>query len=65
MAELKDPVRARLDRYGLGRVLAEDRFYATLDEAIAAYRRTYPAATLARPRPPRTNSPDEEDGESR
>jgi MFS superfamily sulfate permease-like transporter len=37
-AELKDPVRRELDRYGLTTTIDPDRFFATLDEAVAAYR---------------------------
>jgi high affinity sulfate transporter 1 len=63
-AELKDPVRRKLDRYGLTRAIVPDRFYATLDEAVAAYRARTGAAWTApeegsslrgdvRPGPPR------------
>jgi len=44
LAELKDPVITRIRRYGLGREIAADHVYRTLDEAIAAYRRAYPDA---------------------
>jgi high affinity sulfate transporter 1 len=37
-AELKDPVRRKLDRYGLTAAFDPECFFATLDEAIAAYR---------------------------
>ncbi len=36
-AEMKDPVRARLERYGLLDRFGPDRFYPTLDDAVAAY----------------------------
>jgi high affinity sulfate transporter 1 len=35
--EMKDPVRARLARYGLVDRLGTDRFFPTLDDAVAAY----------------------------
>jgi len=38
-AELKDPVRAKLERYDLIGPLNPDHFFATLDGAIAAFRR--------------------------
>jgi high affinity sulfate transporter 1 len=38
-AELKDPVRARLERYELIGPLDPDHFFATLDEALEAFRR--------------------------
>jgi high affinity sulfate transporter 1 len=37
-AELKDPVRRKLDRYGLTAAIEPEHFFATLDEAVAAYR---------------------------
>jgi len=37
-AELKDPVRRKLDRYGLTATIGPEHFFATLDEAVAAYR---------------------------
>ena len=44
VAELKDPVRTRLHQYGLGREIAGDHFYRTMDEAITAYLAAYPDA---------------------
>jgi MFS superfamily sulfate permease-like transporter len=38
-AELKDPVRAKLERYRLIGPLDPDHFFPTLDGAIAAFRR--------------------------
>jgi hypothetical protein len=38
-AELKDPVRAKLERYELIGPLDPDHFFPTLDDAIDAYRR--------------------------
>ena len=37
LAELKDPVRRLLDRYGLTEVIGPARFYPTLEAAVAAY----------------------------
>jgi high affinity sulfate transporter 1 len=44
VAELKDPVRARLRQYGLGREIAGDHFFRTIDEAITAYLAAHPDA---------------------
>jgi high affinity sulfate transporter 1 len=44
VAELKDPVIVRIRRYGLGRRIADDHYYRTLDDAIAAYLAAYPDA---------------------
>ncbi|MFI7600358.1 SulP family inorganic anion transporter [Actinoplanes sp. NPDC049681] len=38
LAELKDPVRRRMDRYGLTGPLDPAHFFPTLDEAVVAYR---------------------------
>jgi high affinity sulfate transporter 1 len=37
LAELKDPARRKIDRYGLEQVLADDRFYPTITTATDAY----------------------------
>ena len=37
-AELKDPVRAKIERYGLTRTINPQHFYPTLEAAIAAFR---------------------------
>jgi high affinity sulfate transporter 1 len=37
-AELKDPVRAKIERYGLDRTINPAHFYPTLEDAIAAFR---------------------------
>jgi MFS superfamily sulfate permease-like transporter len=37
-AELKDPVRHKIERYGLTRTINPDHFFPTLDAAIAAFR---------------------------
>jgi len=36
-AEMKDPVRSKLERYRLSRPLAPDRFFPTLDAAVEAF----------------------------
>jgi high affinity sulfate transporter 1 len=38
-AELKDPVRDRLRRYGLEKAIGPDRFFPTIGVAVATYRR--------------------------
>lgn len=40
LAELKDPVRAKLRQYGLTQVLDDSRFFPTVNEATREYRRT-------------------------
>ena len=37
-AEMKDPVREKIERYGLTRTIDPAHFFPTLDEAIAAFR---------------------------
>jgi hypothetical protein len=37
-AELKDPVRAKLERYELIGPLDPDHFFPTIDAAVAAFR---------------------------
>ncbi|SOD86642.1 SulP family inorganic anion transporter [Streptomyces sp. Ag109_G2-15] len=37
-AELKDPVRRKIERYGLTRTLDPDHFFPTVEAAVAAYR---------------------------
>lgn len=37
-AELKNPVKQKIDRYGLTRTIDPAHFYPTLDDAVAAYR---------------------------
>ncbi len=37
-AELKDPVRRKIERYGLTRTIDPPHFYPTIGSAIAAYR---------------------------
>ncbi len=43
-AELKDPVRTKLEHYELGRVADRSRFFGTIEEAVQAYRVRYPDA---------------------
>ncbi|MFJ9575404.1 SulP family inorganic anion transporter [Streptomyces sp. NPDC101191] len=43
-AELKDPVRHAIERYGLMRTLDARRFFPTVEAAVAAYRRRHPGA---------------------
>ena len=37
-AELKDPVRAKIERYGLTRTIDPRHFFPTLESAVAAFR---------------------------
>jgi len=37
-AELKDPVRAKLERYGLARAIEPDHFFPTVESAVDAFR---------------------------
>jgi high affinity sulfate transporter 1 len=50
-AELKDPVRAKIERYGLTRTIDPRHFYPTIESAIAAFRQEtgadWPAAREA------------------
>jgi MFS superfamily sulfate permease-like transporter len=41
-AEMKDPVKDKLKRFGLFARFGEDTFYATLEEAVKAYLGTHP-----------------------
>ena len=41
-AEMKDPVKDKLKRFGLFTRIGEQSFFATIDEAISAYRATNP-----------------------
>ncbi|MEV1022088.1 sulfate permease [Streptomyces sp. NPDC050264] len=36
-AELKDPVRRKIERYGLNRTFAPERFFPTVESAVAAF----------------------------
>ncbi len=44
-AEMKDPVKDKLKRFGLFARLGADTFYPTLGSAVSAYLRAYPAHT--------------------
>lgn len=39
-AELKDPVRRKIERYGLTRTIDPDRFFPTVEAAVTAYSRS-------------------------
>ena len=41
-AELKDPVKDKLKRFGLFKQIGERSFYPTIDAAVGGYRQTYP-----------------------
>jgi high affinity sulfate transporter 1 len=41
-AEMKDPVKDKLKRFGLFTRLGEQTFFATIDEAVSIYRATHP-----------------------
>jgi high affinity sulfate transporter 1 len=43
-AELKDPVRNKIERYGLVDVIAEDRLFPTITQAVKAFQRETGAA---------------------
>ena len=51
-AEMKDPVREKIERYELTRTIDPNHFFPTLDEAVAAFRRE----TGADWRPPEAGS---------
>jgi MFS superfamily sulfate permease-like transporter len=40
-AEMKDPVKDKLKRFGLFSQLGEQTFFATVGEAVSAYRRQH------------------------
>jgi high affinity sulfate transporter 1 len=48
LAELKDPVRAKLRAFGLEDVLTDDRFFPTIDAAVDEYRRQTGASWVPR-----------------
>jgi MFS superfamily sulfate permease-like transporter len=41
-AEMKDPVKDKMKRFGLFTRLGEQTFFATLGEAVSAYRSSHP-----------------------
>ena len=57
-AELKDPVRTKLERYDLSGTLGPDRFFPTVEEAVQAYREEHPGPW--RPAEPQPPSPDQQ-----
>jgi len=40
-AEMKDPVKDKLKRFGLFARLGEQTFFTTIDEAVSAYRESH------------------------
>jgi high affinity sulfate transporter 1 len=52
-AEMKDPVREKIERYGLTRTINPEHFFHTLDDAVAAFRAQSgtdrPASTPGKP----------------
>ena len=60
-AELKDPVRAKVERYGLLRTIDPAHFYPTLNAAMKAYRAQYdvdwPTVTPPTQEPPAQQAP--------
>jgi high affinity sulfate transporter 1 len=51
-AELKDPVRRKIERYGLTRTINPHHFFPTVEAAVAAYRRETGAEWPASPAEP-------------
>ncbi len=47
-AEMKDPVKDKLKRFGLFTRLGEQAFFATIGEAVSAYRATHPVEWVDR-----------------
>ena len=45
-AEMKDPVKDRLERYGLHKKIGRDFFFPTVGVAVIAYRKRYPDTPL-------------------
>ena len=54
-AELKDPVRAKIERYGLTRTIDPRHFFPTLESAVAAFRQETGAEWTPPARPPITS----------
>jgi high affinity sulfate transporter 1 len=48
-AELKDPVRQKIDRYNLTRTIDPEHFYPTVDDAVAQYQAQFGGAWEAPP----------------
>jgi high affinity sulfate transporter 1 len=59
-AELKDPVRHKIERYGLTRTIDPSHFFPTIDAAVAAFHEAtgaqWQASTVAEPSLPQTPS---------
>jgi MFS superfamily sulfate permease-like transporter len=51
-AELKDPVRRKIERYGLTRTIDPRHFYPTIESALAAFRQETGAEWTAASHPP-------------
>jgi MFS superfamily sulfate permease-like transporter len=51
-AEIKDPVRAKIDRYGLARAIEPQHFFPTVDAAVEAFRAKTGASSAAAGTPP-------------
>jgi hypothetical protein len=47
-AEMKDPVKDKLKRFGLFTLLDEQTFFATLGEAVSAYLAAHPVECVDR-----------------
>ena len=41
-AEMKDPVKDKLKRFGLFSTLGEEQFFATIGQAVSAYLKAHP-----------------------
>ena len=56
-AELKDPVRGKIERYGLTRTINPRHFFPTIESAVAAFRGETHAEWTAAVPPPRNHPP--------
>jgi MFS superfamily sulfate permease-like transporter len=57
-AELKDPVRRKIERYGLTRTIDPRHFFPTIESAVAAFHAETGAEwAVARPTAPDSESP--------
>lgn len=52
-AELKDPVRRKIERYGLARTFGPEAFYPTVESAVEAFRERAGVEWSATPVSPR------------
>jgi high affinity sulfate transporter 1 len=55
-AEMKDPVQAKIERYGLTRTIAPEHFFPTIRSAVSAYK-ALAAADTQMPSPPPAGAP--------